>query len=464
MSTANATRLQTAARRHLWQHFTHLRDENGDNIPILARGDGCYVEDIDGVSYLDALAGLFTVNIGYSYGAEIGAVAAAQLAELPYHTNWFSAHPRSIELAERIASLAPPGMQRVFFTSGGSEAVESAWKLARQYHHQRGEHRWKAIARRVAYHGTTLGALSLTGIDGARDPFLPLVPGVVHVSNTNRYHRPAEETEEQFTLFLLDELEREMLAADPSTIAMVILELLQNGGGAFTPPVGYLQGVRALCDRFGILLCIDEVITAFGRLGAWFASERYAVRPDILTCAKGLSSAYAPIGAVVASEEVAEPFLAPDAMFAHGLTFGGHPVSCAIALKNIEIMEREGLIKHVDTQQHALKAALAQLLELPIVGDLRGTGYFYALELVKDKETRETFDQVERDVLLRDLLSPLLFERGLICRADDRGDPVVTISPPLVAGQAEFDRIAEILGDGLAEASKRLDATLAARR
>ena len=445
--------LQRAARDHLWLHFSRMSGYRDGSVPVIVRGDGCYLEDLNGKRYLDALAGLFSVNIGYGFGEEIGEAAAAQMRELPFYINWGYAHPRSIELAAEIASLAPGDLSRVFFVSGGSEAVEAAWKLARQYHAARGERRWKAVARRIAYHGTTMGALSINGIAALKAPFEPLVPDAIHVRNTNRYHRPPEETEAEFTAFLLDDLEQAVLQAGPETIAMVIMEPVQNSGGSFTPPEGYFQGVREICDLYGILLCADEVITGFGRVGAWFASERYDIRPDIILTAKGLSSSYAAIGAVVAAERVIEPFLEDKAVFLHGMTFGGHPVQCAVALKNIEIMKRERIVEQVADTQDAFRATLAQLLDLPIAGDLRGTGFFYALELVKDKETRETFSQEECETLLRGFLSTRLFERGLICRADDRGDPVVQISPPLVAGQAEFDEIVGILGDVLTEAS-----------
>src|ERR671931_571995 len=442
--------------RHLWLHFTAMGGYEDGELPIIVRGDGCYLEDIHGRRYLDALAGLFAVNIGYSYGEEIAEDASEQLRELPFYTNWSYAHPRAIELAAEVASLAPGDLDRVFFVSGGSEGVESAWKRARQYHAARGERRWKAVAHRLAYHGTTLGALSINGIPALRTPFEPLVPGVVHVHNTNRYHRPPEETEEEFTAFLLDDLDGAIRQAGPETVAMVIFEPVQNAGGSYTPPEGYFRGVREICDRYGILLCADEVITAFGRLGYWFASERYDIRPDIVTCAKGLSSAYAAIGAVVASERLIEPFLEDTRAFMHGITFGGHPVQAAIALKNIEIMRREAIVEGVREQEGAFRATLAQLLDLPIVGDLRGAGFFYALELVRDKETRATFSDEECESLLRGFLSPRLFERGLICRADDRGDPVVQVSPPLVARQQEFDEIAAVLGDVLAEAWERV--------
>jgi adenosylmethionine-8-amino-7-oxononanoate aminotransferase len=455
-TSLSSAELQQAARDHLWLHFTRMGGYMDGEIPIIVRGDGCYLEDVNGKRYLDALAGLFAVNIGYGFGEEIGEAAAAQLRELPFYTNWSYAHPRAIELAAEIASLAPGDLNRVFFVSGGSEAVESAWKLARQYHAARGERRWKAVSRRIAYHGTTMGALSINGIASLRTPFEPLVPDVVHVRNTNRYHRSPDETEAEFTAFLLEDLEEAIEQAGADTVAMVIFEPVQNAGGSFTPPEGYFRGVREICDRYGILLCADEVITAFGRLGAWFASERYDIRPDLITSAKGLSSAHASIGAVIARDAVMEPFLQGASMYSHGITFGGHPVQAAIALKNIEIMKRERVVEHVADEQDAFRERLAELLDLPIVGDLRGTGFFYALELVKDKETRETFSEEECESLLRGFLSPRLFEAGLICRADDRGDPVVQISPPLVAEQQQFDEIVSILREVLTEAAERL--------
>jgi adenosylmethionine-8-amino-7-oxononanoate aminotransferase len=452
----SAADLQRAAHDHLWLHFTRMGGLREADIPVIVRGEGCYLEDLNGKRYLDALAGLFAVQIGYSHGEEMGEAAAAQMRELPFYTNWSYAHPRAIELAAELASLAPGDLNRSFFVSGGSEAIESAWKLARQYATARGERRWKAIARRVAYHGTTMGALSINGVAPLRTPFEPLVPEVHHVRNTNRYHRPPDETEEEFTAFLLEELEETIEQAGADTIALVVMEPVQNAGGSFTPPAGYFQGVRELCDRYGILLCADEVICGFGRVGAWFGSERYDIRPDLVTCAKGLSSAYGSIGAVITTDAVMEPFLADTEMYAHGITFGGHPVQTAIALKNIEIMKRERIVEHVAAEEDTFRSTLAQLLELPIAGDLRGVGFFYALELVKDKETRETFTDDECEDLLRGFLSHRLFERGLICRADDRGDPVIQISPPLVAGQAEFDEITGILGDVLTEAWDRV--------
>jgi adenosylmethionine-8-amino-7-oxononanoate aminotransferase len=481
--TTTVTDLQQLAKEHLWMHFTRMAGYRDAEVPIIVRGDGCYLEDVDGKRYLDALAGLFSVNIGYGFGEEIGQAALEQMRELPFYTNWSYAHPRAIELAAEVASLAPGDLNRVFFCSGGSEAVESAWKLARQYYVARGEkraraltaepqtrhdelgaalrtppRRTKAIARHIAYHGTTLGALSLNGVPAIRMPFEPLVSEVRHVRNTNRYHRPDGETEAEFTAFLLDDLEQAILAMGPETVCLVHMEPVQNSGGCFTPPAGYWQGVREICDRFDILLSADEVITGFGRLGYWFGSERYDIRPDIITSAKGLSSSYAAIGAVIATDRVMEPFLESASMYSHGITFGGHPVMCAIALKNIEIMKREGVVEHVRANQERFKAKLDTLLELPIVGDVRGTGFFWAVELVKDKETKQTFSDEECDTLLRDFLSPALFEAGLICRTDDRGDPVVQISPPLVAGEAEIDEIVSRLAGVLEQAWARMHA------
>src|SRR6266480_2033968 len=347
--------LQQAARDHLWLHFTRMSGYRDTEVPVIVRGEGCYLEDSNGKRYLDALAGLFAVQIGYSHGEEIGEAAAAQMRELPYYTNWSYAHPRAIELAAEVASLAPGDLNRVFFVSGGSEAVESAWKLARQYHQSRGERRWKAVARRTAYHGTTMGALSINGIPALRAPFEPLVPDTVHVRNTNRYHRPTDETEEEFTAFLLEDLDSAIEQAGPETVAMVIMEPVQNAGGSFMPPAGYWQGVRAICDRYGILLCADEVITGFGRTGEWFGSDLYDIRPDLVTCAKGLSSSYAAIGAVLVSDKVWEALGTETAMYAHGITFGGHPVGCAVALKNLEIMEREGIVRHVAETQESFR-------------------------------------------------------------------------------------------------------------
>jgi adenosylmethionine-8-amino-7-oxononanoate aminotransferase len=452
--TTLATDLRGLAQQHLWMHYTRLADSA--SIPIIVRGDGCYVWDSNGKRYLDGLSGLFCVQLGYSFGEEIGIAAAAQLKELPYFSNWSHAHPRSIELAAQLADLAPPGLDRCFFVSGGSEAVESAWKLARQYFQETGERRWKGVARNLAWHGTTGGALALNGLVAARTMFEPLVGDVIHVSNTNRFRRPAEETEQEFTSYLLDEMERMIEVNGPDTIAMVILEPVQNVGGSLLPPEGYFKGVRELCDRYGILLCADEVITGFGRVGRWFASEKYDIAPDLITCAKGLSSGHAAIGAVIASDRLSEPFKVAENPFMHGITYGGHPVNAAIALKNLEIMKREKILDHVNDKATSFRGRLDELLALPLVGDVRGEGFFYAVELVSDPDTNGSFTDQESQLIVKQFISTQLYERGLICRTDDRADPVLMISPPLVAEEQQFDEIVGVIGSVLEDAWPRL--------
>jgi adenosylmethionine-8-amino-7-oxononanoate aminotransferase len=410
------------------------------------------VFDEHGKRYLDGLSALYCVNVGHGR-AELGDAAAAQARELGFYTNWSYAHPRAIELASRIAELAPGNLNRVFFTSGGSEAVESAWKLAKAYFNVRGEpSRHKLVARKLSYHGSSMGALTATGLPSIREPFEPLTPGGIHVPNTNTYHaKPGEDP-----LWAADAIEEAIEFAGPKTVAAVILEPVQNGGGCFTPPDGYFQRVREICDRHGVLLISDEVICSWGRIGHMFGSERFGYQPDMITTAKGITSAYAALGAVIAADHIAEPFLQGKEIFNHGFTFAGHPIGCAIALANIDVIEREGLCAHVLENEGELRAMLESLRDLPIVGDVRGAGYFQAIELVKDQQTKETFNAQESEDLLRGYLSGELYKRGLICRTDDRGDPIVQLSPPLIAGKEQFAEIESILRPVLTEASQRM--------
>jgi len=447
--------LQEQAKRHLWMHFTRMGSYASpeSEVPVIVRGEGCYVYDEHGKRHLDGLSALYCVNVGHGR-VELGDAAAAQAKELAFYTNWSYAHPRSIELAARIADLAPGELNRVFFTSGGSEAVESAWKLAKAYHTAKGEpRRHKLISRNLSYHGTSMGALTATGLTALRTPFEPLTPGGVHVANTNSYRWE----EDRDPLWAANEIEKAIEFEGAETVAAVILEPVQNGGGCFTPQDGYFQRVREICDRHGVLLISDEVICAWGRLGYWFGCERFGYQPDMITTAKGISSAYAPLGAVIAADHVAEPFLHGKAIFNHGFTFGGHPVSCAVAMANIDVMEREDLCGHVLENEGPFREMLDGLRDLPIVGDVRGAGYFHAIELVKDKDTKETFNSEESEELLRGYLSGELYKRGLICRTDDRGDPIVQLSPPLIAGQQQFDEIEAILRPVLSEASERME-------
>ncbi len=451
-AAASGSDLQTLAKRHLWMHFTRMGAYTDAEVPVIVRGEGCYVYDQEGRRYLDGLSALYCVNVGHGR-AELGQAAADQAKELGFYTNWSYAHPRSIELAARIAALAPGNLNRVFFTSGGSEAVESAWKLAKAYHAAQGEPtRHKLISRELAYHGTSMGALTATGVPALRTPFEPLTPGGHHVSNTNSYRW----SEDRDPLWAADQIEEAILFEGPHTVAAVILEPVQNSGGCFVPQEGYFQRVREICDRHGVLLISDEVICAWGRLGYWFGCERFDYQPDMITMAKGLTSAYAPLGAVIAGDHIAEPFLHGTEIFNHGFTFGGHPMACAVALANIDVMEREDLCGRVRAKEGRFREMLDGLRDLEIVGDVRGAGYFHAIELVKDKETKETFNHEEAEQLLRGFLSGELFRRGLICRTDDRGDPVLQLSPPLIAGEEQFEEIESILRPVLSEAWERL--------
>jgi adenosylmethionine-8-amino-7-oxononanoate aminotransferase len=446
--------LQQQAKRHLWMHFTRMGAyEEGAEVPVIVRGEGCYVYDEHGKRYLDGLSALYCVNIGHGRG-ELGEAAARQAKELGFYTNWSYAHPRSIELATRIAGLAPVDLNRVFFTSGGSESVESAWKLAKAYHAAQGEpKRHKIISRFLAYHGTSMGALTATGIPALREPFEPLTPGGHHAANTNSYRWK----EDRDPLWAADSIEEAILFEGPATVAAVILEPVQNGGGCFVPQDGYFQRVREICDRHGVLLISDEVICSWGRIGHWFGCERYDYLPDMITTAKGISSAYAPLGAVIAGDHIAEPFLRGKQIFNHGFTFAGHPMACAVGLANIDVIEREDLCGHVLANEGRLRETLESLRDLPIVGDVRGAGYFQAIELVKDQETKETFTHEEAEELLRGFLSGELYRRGLICRTDDRGDPIVQLSPPLIAGEEQFSEIEAVLRPVLSEASERVE-------
>ncbi len=446
--------LQEQALKHLWMHFTRMGGFSAEHeVPIIARAEGPYVYDIHGNRYLDGLSGLFCVNAGHGR-TELGEAAAAQVAELDFFTVWSYAHPRAIELAARIASLAPGDLNRVFFTSGGSEAVESSIKLARAYHQQTGNGRkTKFISREVAYHGTTLGALSATGIPALRTPFEPLVPGGYQVANTNSYHWP----EDRDQLWAADQIEEKILYEGPETVAAVILEPLQNAGGCIPPQEGYFQRVREICDRHDVLLISDEVICAWGRLGHYFGCERYGYQPDIVTTAKALTSAYVPMGAMIVSDRVAAPFMEGSESFVHGFTFAGHPVAAAVALANLDVFEREDICGHVREKEGEFRAMLDSLRDIPIVGDVRGAGFFHAIELVSDQETKEGFSDDESEWLLRGFLSGELYRRGLICRADDRGDPVVQLSPTLVCDTEQFEEIEAVLRPVLTEAAERLE-------
>ncbi|WP_031468204.1 aspartate aminotransferase family protein [Sciscionella sediminilitoris] len=448
---------RAAAKAHLWPHFTPLTAHDSPGVPTIVRGEGAYVYDDTGRRFFDGLSGLFVVQAGHGR-AELADAAAKQARELGYFPLWSFDHPSAIDLAERIANEAPGDLNRVFFTSGGSEAVETAWKLIKQYFKLTGKPmKHKVISRTIAYHGTTHGALSINGIPAHRQNFEPLVPGTHKAANTNIYRSPIfGDDPKAFGEWVADEIERAILMEGADSVAAVFLEPVQNAGGCFPPPPGYFQRVREICDRHDVLLVSDEVICAWGRLGHAFGASRYGYQPDIITCAKGLTSGYAPLGATIISDRIAEPFLADGVTFPHGITFGGHPVACAIALANLDLFEREDLYGNVQRNEGAFRSTLEKLHDLPIVGDVRGDGYFYGVELVKDKATKESFTAEEANRILYGYLSPALLEHGLYCRADDRGDPVIQLAPPLICGQEHFDEIEGILREVLTTAYSKL--------
>jgi adenosylmethionine-8-amino-7-oxononanoate aminotransferase len=438
-------------------HFTRNGNfgPDGQELMVVERGEGAYVFDTHGNRYVDGLSSLFCAQIGYSFGEEMGAVAAQQLRQLAFNTLWGTAHPPALELADRLAALAPDGIDRVFFTSGGSESVEAAWKLARQYHIANGEpQRLKAIARHIAYHGVTLGALSFTGVPGYKEPFGPPAIYTRHVSNTNAFR--SELQGDELTASLLQEIEDVILEEGPDTIGVIIAEPVQNAGGCLVPPPGYWPGLRRLADKYGILLHADEVITGFGRLGEYFGVTRYDTTPDLITVAKGLTSAYAPMGAVMVSAKVAAPLYEDKRTLMHGITFGGHPLCAAIALKNLEIFEREGVLGNVRAHEEGLRARLEELKEdLPIIGDVRGAGFLWAVELVKD-EYNTRFDADERERLLRGYMGQAMLDAGLIARADDRGDAIFQIAPPLISDDDVLDEIVDKMRSVLVGAQQEL--------
>jgi len=439
-------------------HFTRMSAYADGAVPVIVRGSGPYVYDNHGRRYLDGLSGLFVSQVGHGR-TEIADAIARQASELAYFPLWSYAHPRAIELADRLADLAPGDLNRVFFTTSGSEAVESAWKLAKQYFKLTGQpERYKVISRDIAYHGTSMGALAVTGLADIKHPFEPLPPGGIRVPNTNFYRAPDFVADDltAFGRWAADEIERAILREGPESVAAVFLEPVQNSGGCFPPPPGYFERVREICDRYGVLLVSDEVICAFGRLGHYFGSHRYGYQPDIITFAKGLTSGYSPLGGMLVRDELMEPFTRGTATFLHGITFAGHPVSAAAALANLDIFEKEDLLGNVQANEAGLRATLEKLYDLPIVGDVRGDGYFFGLEMVKDKDTRETFTEDESERLLRGFLSHALFDAGLVCRADDRGDPVIQLAPPLICTQEHFDEIEHILRGVLTEAWTRI--------
>src|SRR5215208_5213532 len=430
---------------NLMLHFTPYA-EDWSKLPVIVSGEGCYVTDNKGKTYIDGLAGLFTTQVGHGR-SELAEVAAKQMKELGFFPNWSFQHPRSLEMAEKLAEIAPGDLNSTFFVSSGSEAVEAVIKVARQYHKANGEPtRYKFISRKIAYHGTTMGALSVNGIPAFRAPFEPLLQGFEHVSNTQQDPEGAA-----------DAIEEAIEFGPPETVAAVVLEPVQNAGGCLVPPPDYWRKVREICDRHGVLLASDGVICAFGRLGEWFGIERFDVVPDMSPFAKGVTSGYLPMGGVVINDQMSATLKDNAPMFMHGSTFGGHPVSSAVALKNIDIIEREGLLQNVHDLEGHFEGELNKMAaDHPIVKDVRGMGFFWAVEVKPERADGTPLEGDEYQRYFKGIVSRKLLEGGLICRFDDKEDPVIQFSPALVADKDIISKIAGITDDALTELEREL--------
>jgi len=448
--------LERQALDHVWIHsanYVELAERRG--LKVFDHGKGCLLYDVHGKEYVDGISGLWVVNAGHGR-QEIGDAMARQAGQLAYVSSASYTNVPAIQLSEIIAELTPGDLDRVFFCSGGSEAVESALKIAKQVQALRGfPKRYKIIARRGSYHGATFGAMSLTSGNRSQQEkyFGPLMHGVFHVPSPNHYRNDFGLAGEAGDIMCARYLEQEIEFQGADTVAAVIGEPISSANGVHVPSPAYWKLVREICDRQGVLLILDEVITGWGRTGRWFASEHFDVVPDILTMAKGLSSGYAPIAAAVVRPSVYEIFKQDETVFGHLLTFGGQAVACAAAIANIEILRRERLPERAAEQGEYLLAGLRSLVDShPTVGDARGIGLLTAIEIVKDKALKEKWG---RDSAYIKRLNELLNERGLLARVWD----VLHVAPPLVVSRAEVDRIVGILDDSLTSAEREFDMT-----
>jgi len=440
------------AQEHMLPHFTKGTAWKSDQMGVIERGEGCYVYDTDGVQYLDGLAGLFCSNLGHGR-ADLAAAASKQMEQLGFYPTWGWATPPAAEAAAMIASYAPGDLSEVFFVSSGSEAVESALKFARAYHVGRGEDsRYKVIARDWSYHGTTLGALAVTGVEKLKAPYGPMLwDGVRRVPNT--YGDTAQE------LASAAAVEQMILDEGPETVSMVIAEPVQNGRGGLVPPDGYWAELRRICDKYGVLLAADEVICAFGRFGHWFTSERFGVVPDLITFAKGVTSAYQPLGGFVARGPLVESLWeSPMGSYLHGSTFGGHPVATAVAVANMKAMAAENIFEGVLSREDGFRARMDGLMaNHECVKEVRGLGYFYALELCAAGRGEQELSDAQRAALEGGVLSGMLRDARVLIRPDDRGATMLTVSPPLVADDKVLDDLTERLDQVLSMTSSWLE-------
>jgi putrescine aminotransferase len=441
MSTPTPHDLEELDRLHHLHPFTTHDELHAQGTHVLVKGDGCWLIDAYGRRLLDGLAGLWCVNVGYNCTEIIEAVNA-QMRELPYYCSFFNSTTQpAIELATRLASLAPAGLGHVMFSNSGSEANETALKLIRAYHKLRGNsQRTKVISREFSYHGVTLGTTSLTGLPGCYKPFdLPL-PGFVHVPGPNAYAANQEHDSVSYGKWCLEETEKIILHEGPKTIAAMFVEPIQGAGGVVVPPEGYLRGLRDLARKYDILFVADEVITAFGRLGNWFASNLWDLQPDFISVAKGLTSGYLPLGASILRDEVAE-VLIHGGYLAHGFTYSGHPVTCAAALANLAVIERDRLIDRTrDDTGPYFQQKLRSFAGHRAVGESRGYGLIGALELLplegKAALTPTTMLGIKAAAIAR--------KHGVIVRGIR---DLIAMSPPLTITREEID----ILFDAVAK-------------
>jgi adenosylmethionine-8-amino-7-oxononanoate aminotransferase len=446
--------LEKQALDHIWIHSARWLDlAERDGLRVLVRGEGSTLWDARGKAYIDGLAGLYLVNVGHGR-REIGEAMAEQAAQLAYSSSASYTNLAAVKLADVLARLTPGDLNRFFLCSGGSEAIESALKIAKQVQAMRGfPKRYKIIARRGGYHGATMGAMSITSSRNEKF-FGPFTYGVSFVPSPNRYRNDFGIDGEAGDLACANAVEQEIMAQGPETVAAVVGEPVSTANNCHVPSPAYWQRVREICDKHGVLLILDEVINGFGRTGTMFATEQFGVVPDLMTMAKGLSSGYAPIAAVAVSERIYDEFKKQDVALAHLLTFGGQAVSCAAALKNIEILEREELLQRSARQGRYLLGKLEPLRAHPTVGDVRGLGLMCAVDLVKDKATKEPFGWGPAAAAhpFSRRVTELMEERGLLTRVFMS----VQLSPPLVITTEEIDRMVEIVDESLTVAEKEL--------
>ena len=432
--------LRRQAADHLWMHGGWTREEalDHDKLRFIVKGDGVRVTDSDGRTYIDAMSGMFVMNVGHGR-QEIADAVYKQMQELSYSGAFSSTMAPTVKLAAKVAQHTPPGMTKVNFTSGGAESNETAMKVARQYHRIRGQSgKTKFITRKGSYHGNTFGTMSLS-LNAAyhHELYEPLMEGVTQIPQPYRYRCQHCRDMPECNLECAQDLERAILAEEPDTVAAFLSEPVSMSAGTVVPPAGYWPAIREICDRYDVLLILDEVITGFGRTGKWFACEHWGVTPDVITAAKGISSGYLPRGAVIVKDDVAGVFVGKD-KFPHGITFASHPVACAAAIANLEIMEREGLVERAAQMGDYLMQKLQPLYEHASVGDIRGLGLLVGIELVRDRDTRERFPD---DTWAK--YNKMALDKGLRTRIGN----VIHIAPPLIATREDVDEIVAIVDD-----------------